>query len=165
MHALGLTSGNIPTYIGVDGNGNAIGPNVVSEYGGPVPITGGHFDNGIQSQLWDSDEIICEAALDPDITFGNRKFLTKLDAAALRDIGYDVATTLADSSAGYELSIGADGQYPHLTWNRRSGISYAVHATTDFITWSRYIVGKRNSWTDPIPFGTKRFYYVSGADE
>ncbi len=95
-HALGATTSNMSSYVGVVNN-EFVGANVVAEYGGPVPkkSTSGHFDNDVQSEVWDSNGIISEVTLDPNSTNGRRKYLTKLDAALLRDLGYDVLSTLA----------------------------------------------------------------------
>jgi len=90
MHALGATSSKIEDYVGVDSNGDFTGPNVTQVYGGPVPGNGGHFAEDIQSLVWDSDDIVSEGVLDPNSRSGVRKYLTQLDAALLRDLGYDV---------------------------------------------------------------------------
>lgn len=90
MHALGATSSVIEDYAGLDANGDFIGANLIDIYGGPVPGNGGHFAVDTQSLVWDSNEIISETLLDPNSLRGVRKYFTKLDAALLKDIGYDV---------------------------------------------------------------------------
>lgn len=90
MHALGATSSKIVEYVGVDSNGDFIGPNLTQVYGGPVPGNGGHFAEDIQSLVWGSDDIVSEGVLDPNSRTGVRKYLTQIDAALLRDLGYDV---------------------------------------------------------------------------
>ncbi|QDS97231.1 hypothetical protein HG15A2_04920 [Adhaeretor mobilis] len=93
LHALGATSSNMSTYVGVSGN-TLIGSNLVAEYGGPVPKSStGHFANDVQSEVWDSNGIISEVTLDPNSLDATRKYLTKLDAALLRDLGYQVLDT------------------------------------------------------------------------
>ena len=90
MHALGATSSVIDDYVGVDSNGDFIGENLVATYGGPVPGNGGHFDYSVQSVVWGSEDIVSEVLLDPDSLAGVRKYFTNLDAALLRDLGYEV---------------------------------------------------------------------------
>ncbi|MEQ8848886.1 hypothetical protein [Botrimarina sp.] len=92
LHALGATESVIEDYVGVDASGDFIGPNLVDAYGGPVPGDGGHFAVDVQSVVWGSDGIVSEALLDPNSLAGVRKYLTEVDAALLRDIGYQVAT-------------------------------------------------------------------------
>ena len=67
------------------------GPAATSLYGGNPPLnpTRDHWKAGTMSQIL-STSTAQEAALDPDITTGTRKRLTKLDAAALTDIGWSV---------------------------------------------------------------------------
>ncbi len=90
MHALGATTSIIEDYVGVNSSGDFIGQNLVAEYGGPVPGDGGHFETNVQSIVWDSDDIVSEVVLDPNSLAGVRKYFTRLDAALLRDLGYDV---------------------------------------------------------------------------
>lgn len=90
MHALGATTSVIESYVGVDSQGRFIGPELVAEYGGPVPGAGGHFATNVQSVVWDSDGIVSEVVLDPNSLAGVRKYFTRLDAALLRELGYNV---------------------------------------------------------------------------
>ena len=90
MHALGATTSVIEDYVGVNSSGDFIGESLVSEYGGPVPGDGGHFETNVQSIVWGSDDIVSEVVLDPNSLAGVRKYFTRLDAALLRDMGYDV---------------------------------------------------------------------------
>lgn len=160
LHVLGLTSSNWPTYLGATG-GFAYGTNVVAEYGGPVPQSGGHFASGVQSEVWESAGIISEVTLDPTTTTGNRKYLTKLDAAALRDLGYDVASTWSEVAPTYDLTITPAGSFPKLDWTDTPSSESIVSWSTDLMTWNPISAGTANTWTDTVAFGTKRFYKVT----
>jgi hypothetical protein len=107
MHALGATTSPIEDYVGVNGSGEFIGANVVTEYGGPVPGAGGHFASNVQAIVWNSEGIVSEVVLDPSSTSGDRKYLTDLDAALLRDLGYNVVSSL--SVADFNLDTVVDG--------------------------------------------------------
>ncbi|MEM8947099.1 MAG: hypothetical protein AAGD11_18140 [Planctomycetota bacterium] len=147
MHALGTTSSNISSFANV-ANGFANGANVVAEFGGPVPLssTGGHFDSNVQGTVWDSDGIISEALLDPNSTSGDRKYLTRLDAALLRDLGYDVLSTLASeplSPADFDEDGDVDGN-DLATWTGGYGIDSTGDADedgetsgSDLLIWQR----------------------------
>ena len=65
-----------------------------------------HFDSNVQSLLWASDDILSETALDPTLRDRDRKFLTELDAALLRDLGYDVATEIPEPGSLALLGLG-----------------------------------------------------------
>lgn len=95
MHALGATTSVIEDYVGVAANGDFIGPHLVETYGGPVPGDGGHFAANTQSLVWATDDIVSEAVLDPSSLSGVRKYLTKIDTALLRDLGYQVLASFA----------------------------------------------------------------------
>jgi hypothetical protein len=90
-HALGL--GASDEWQGYASGANAFftGPAATSLYGGnpPLNISRDHWKAGTMSQIL-STSTSQEAAMDPDITTGTRKRLTKLDAAALTDIGWTV---------------------------------------------------------------------------
>lgn len=90
-HALGL--GASEEWQGFSSGPSAFftGPAATSLYGGNPPLnpTRDHWKAGTMSQIL-STSTAQEAAMDPDITTGTRKRLTKLDAAALTDIGWSV---------------------------------------------------------------------------
>lgn len=90
LHALGATTSVIEDYVGVDASGDFVGQSLVAEYGGPVPGDGGHFAEDTQAIVWASDGIVSETLLDPNSRLGVRKYLTRLDAALLSDLGYQV---------------------------------------------------------------------------
>jgi hypothetical protein len=95
MHALGATTSIIEDYVGVAANGDFIGTNLMQVYGGPVPGDGGHFAANVESLVWASDDIVSEAVLDPSSLSGVRKYFTQIDAALLRDLGYQVLSEFA----------------------------------------------------------------------
>jgi hypothetical protein len=94
-HALGL--GTSPEWIAYAGGPNFTGPSATSLMGmnpplsEPDPSNGkrGHWKEGTMSQILGTTTAQ-EAAMDPNLTTGTRKRLTKLDAAALTDIGWSV---------------------------------------------------------------------------
>lgn len=71
---------------------NFTGASAMAEYGGPVPLSSdlSHWVEDTESIVY-NDFLHQETALDPDILNGTRKELTTLDAAALSDIGWEVA--------------------------------------------------------------------------
>lgn len=149
MHALGATSSNLETYVGVDNTGDALtGANVVAEYGRPVPLSssGGHFDFNVQSEVWDSDGIISEALLDPSSTTSDRKYLTKLDAALLRDLGYDVLSAFASTAADFDTDGDVDAD-DLLAWQTAYGSGGADADDdgdtdgSDFLVWQTQFDG------------------------
>lgn len=68
-----------------------MGKHSVLAFGGPVPIDAGqaHWADGTMSMVFGT-ELPQEAALAPDLPLGSRKFLTDLDVAGLRDVGWNV---------------------------------------------------------------------------
>jgi len=131
MHALGATSSVIEDYVGVNGSGEFTGLNVVAEYGGPVPGDGGHFDFNTQSTVWNSDGIVSEVVLDPTSTTGDRKYFTDLDAALLRDMGYNVVSSL--SVADFNLDTLVDGGDLSI-WEAGYGLDASGDANGDGFT-------------------------------
>lgn len=73
------------------------GANAQSAYGGPVPLADGwHWASGLQSLALGGSQ---EAAMDPTLSAGTRKYFTELDWAGLADIGWEVVPGAALSSA------------------------------------------------------------------
>ena len=87
-HSLGFgTSSEFQSLIS---GSNFIGANAESRYGGPVPLSGnGHWAFGTSSVVYGT-ATAQETAMDPDLLNGTRKRFTELDAAALKDIGWEV---------------------------------------------------------------------------
>ena len=67
------------------------GPSATSLYGGNPPLDPGrgHWAENTMSKILGT-ETVQEAAMDPNLTVGTRKRLTKLDAAGLTDVGWTV---------------------------------------------------------------------------
>lgn len=86
FHVLGFTSG-VDSFGRFLSNGQFFGPNAVQEYDDsgspPVSEDGSHWEEGLQ----DDGQ---EAALDPSLTRGQRKYPTELDFAALDDLGWNL---------------------------------------------------------------------------
>lgn len=147
MHALGASASNFETYVGQDaGENNLLGANLVAEFGGPVPRhTNGHFAENTQSIVWNSGDIISETVLDPNSLSGVRKYLTRLDAALLRDLGYDVVDSL--SAADFNFDTLVDGDDLGI-WADGFGLSGSGDADgdgdndgADFLTWQQQFGG------------------------
>lgn len=109
-HALGLgASDNWNNWIS---GTNYTGPQAVAEFGGQVPLdcspSCGHWAANTQSVVFGTT-IQQEAAMDPDVTKGDRKLFTALDAAALEDIGWTVqAPAPTYASADYDTDGDVD---------------------------------------------------------
>jgi len=95
-HVLGF--GTAPSWNRLVGSDGFSGPNAVAAHGGSVPLAidgdgnpdDAHWQDGTQSTVAGVDQ---EAAMDPAINAGTRKFFTDLDWAALADIGWEVQAT------------------------------------------------------------------------
>ena len=90
-HLLGFgTADSFDTLI--SGTGHFMGANAESAYGGnPVPLYAGdhaHWAEGVMSTVNGTPQ---EAAMDPTLTIGQRKYFTALDYAAMKDIGWQVS--------------------------------------------------------------------------
>jgi len=77
-----------------DANDLYSGAHSVAEFGADVPLDpdpndDAHWEPGLMSTVFPGGATQ-EAALDPNLTSGDRKHMTDLDMAALRDIGWDV---------------------------------------------------------------------------
>lgn len=84
-HVLGFgTADSFVNYV----DGSFYGPASTAVYGGAVPLNDeAHWLNGTQSLV---NGVMQEAAMDPTITLGQRKYFTDLDLAAMQDIGWQV---------------------------------------------------------------------------
>lgn len=81
-HVLGIgTAGSWDNQV----SGNFfVGPHAVAEYGAEVPLSGSsHFKKETMNHGQ-------EVAMDPDLQVGTRKLFTKLDYAALADVGWEL---------------------------------------------------------------------------
>ncbi len=88
-HVLGFGSADSWDNLVNTSNNTFLGTESVAEYGEPVPLDSinAHWAVGTMSEL---NGIAQEAAMDPNIANGQRKFFTNLDNAALDDLGWDV---------------------------------------------------------------------------
>lgn len=74
----------------INGSGQFTGSAAIAKNGSNVNLAGdlSHWQNRTLSVV---DGVTQEAAMDPSITQGTRKFLTELDLAGLQDVGWEVA--------------------------------------------------------------------------
>ncbi len=96
-----------------------IGESSVAEFGGPVPLysaDNGHWQEGITSPVFEDGSNPSppnasvaeqETLMDPSISRGERKEITRLDAAGLEDIGWTLAVLIPEPTTLAMLSIGA----------------------------------------------------------
>ena len=92
LHALGV--GSSETWNGWVQGTSWNGPEAIAEHGtgaGLVQVGGSHIFPNVMSQSI-VDGAAQEAAMDPTLTAGKRKYLTTLDLAFLRDLGYSTIT-------------------------------------------------------------------------
>lgn len=97
-HVLGLGTALSWTHY-VNGSHQFTGPTATTVHGGNVPLEtdDSHFQDGLGSYL-PGGITPQDAALDPTITTGTRKRVTELDLAALKDIGWEIASIPEPSS-------------------------------------------------------------------
>jgi hypothetical protein len=95
----------------VNGSHEFTGPNATTVYGGNVPLETdeAHWQDGVDSYL-PGPGSLQETAMDPTITTGTRKHLTELDLAALKDIGWEIATIPEPNSVAL-MGLGSLGFY------------------------------------------------------
>ena len=88
------------------------GANARSAYGGPVPLADRwHWASGLQSLALGGSQ---EAAMDPTLSAGTRKYFTELDWAGLADVGWEVVpgAALSSETAFASASIPAASMTP-----------------------------------------------------
>lgn len=127
---LGFSFDEIPNFIGLNGSGQLVGENAVAEFGGPVPFDGGSgVAQGVESTVYGSAGIVSEALLVDTSRLNFRRYLTDLDAALLRDLGYIVADPPPFQgqlvSGDYDRDAAVDGS-DFLLWQRQLGQSVPV---------------------------------------
>jgi hypothetical protein len=105
IHAIGI--GSSLTWDSLRSGTNWLGANAAAANGGSgtglLEQNGDHIASGKMSPRL-LDGMLQEVAMDPTITTGTRKYLTELDAAFLRDIGY---AAVPEPSASLLLGISA----------------------------------------------------------
>lgn len=125
LHVLGVGASH--TWNSQIGGSNWFGAEAIEEHGTGTGLVGGsHIAEGIMSRSI-VDGAPQEAALDPTITTGKRKYLTTLDLAFLRDLGYSTV----------EPEFGVPGDY--------NGDGHVDAA--DYVVW-RNSVGTSNLAAD-----------------
>ncbi len=95
------------------------GPEVIALMGGGsdlIDADGSHIAPGVMSQRL-SDGGLQEAVMDPNLTTGTRKYLTELDLAFLRDIGWETAVAIPEPGVA---GLGALATAAMLLRRRRS---------------------------------------------
>lgn len=87
VHTLGI--GSSDQWNALNSGGFFTGSNSQIAHGGPVPLnsSGNHWAEDTMSIVY-GGTAAQEASMDPNIQVGTRKYLTKLDAGALIDIGW-----------------------------------------------------------------------------
>jgi hypothetical protein len=149
-HVIGL--GASSEWTGWKSGSNFLGPAAMAEYGGAVPLDctvgcSGHWAENTMSVVYGT-MTAQEAAMDPNITTGTRKYLTALDAAGAEDIGW---TLLAPPGVYAAADFDSDGDVDggDLTlWQGAYGVSAAGDTNadgltdgSDFLTWQRQYTG------------------------
>ena len=145
-HALGL--GASPQWSAFAGGSHFTGPAATAEYGSNPPLefpnpTRAHWASSTMSTAFGTTTAQ-EAAMDPEITQGTRKFFTDLDAAALTDVGWEVAApTPAFHPADFNMN-GAVNNGDLTTWKAQFGTGSGADADddgdsdgADFLIWQR----------------------------
>jgi hypothetical protein len=115
--------------------------------GNAVPLSdSGHWANGTMSVVYGTS-VAQEAAMDPDFQAGARKLLTALDAAALKDLGWEVIAPPPPT--------GIDGDYndndivdaaDYVVWRDRLNqpVTIPNDATPGSVTAADYAVWRSN---------------------
>jgi hypothetical protein len=141
-HALGL--GASEEWSSLVAAGKFVGPVATSAYGSNPPVSGGHWASGTMSRIYGTNTPQ-EAAMDPEITVGMRKRLTALDAAALDDIGWDVAAPVTFNPADFNEDTFVNGG-DLVVWRSAFGINPNGDADADgdsdgrdFLIWQRQV--------------------------
>ena len=96
------------------------GTEAIAEHGtgtGLIDSGGAHLASGILSPRL-SDGVVQEVVMDPNLTTGTRKYLTELDAAVLRDIGWNT-TAIPEPSAFACLGVVAGVCFARRFWPKK----------------------------------------------
>jgi hypothetical protein len=127
-----------------------------------------HWQSGLMSQVLGTNTVQ-ETAMDPEITQGMRKYFTKLDAAAMTDIGWDVvppSQTFNPADFNQDTFVNATD----LTrWKLAAGVNAMADADgdndsdgNDFLIWQREI-GNPAAATVPEPSAATLFPAAAAA--
>ncbi len=130
-HALGLGSqspSDVTPWESLVSGSNFVGANVMSQNGGnPVPLSAdrAHWANNTQSVVY-GGTMAQEAAMDPDLQNGTRKRFTALDAAAMRDIGWEVIAPPVTTLFGDYNNNGHVDAADYVVWRDRLGQNVTI---------------------------------------
>jgi hypothetical protein len=117
LHALGI--GLADSWDALVSGTNWLGTEAIAANGGSGTglLSAGmdHIASGTMSPRL-SDSVLQEVVMDPDVTVGTRKLLTVLDAAFLRDIGWDTVA-IPEPSAFLFVGFVASGFLCRLGWH------------------------------------------------
>jgi hypothetical protein len=105
-----------------------IGANAMLQNGGnPVPLSGdrAHWAFNTQSVIY-GGTTAQEAAMDPDLLNGTRKRFTALDAAAMRDIGWEVIAPPVEALFGDYNNNGRVDTADYVVWRKRLGQNVTI---------------------------------------
>ena len=107
------------------------GTEAIAEFGtGLGLVSGSHVAGGIMSRSIESGAVQ-EAVMDPDLTPGRRKYLTTLDLAFLRDLGYSTIVPNLGPDGDFNNDGSVDlGDYT--VWRDNFGGPYT---TADYARW------------------------------
>jgi hypothetical protein len=130
-HALGFgsqsTMGTTEWQALISGS-SFVGANAMSQNGGnPVPLSGdrAHWAFNTQSVIY-GGTTAQEAAMDPDLLNGTRKRFTALDAAAMRDIGWEVIAPPVEALFGDYNNNGRVDTADYVVWRKRLGQNVTI---------------------------------------
>ena len=104
-HALGFGTSN--EWKALISGSNFTGANAEAQHGGtPVPLSAdqSHWVSSTPSVIFGTSTTQ-ETLMDPDITNGTRKLLTELDAAGLKDIGWNLVAALIPGDANGDGTV------------------------------------------------------------
>jgi hypothetical protein len=148
-HSLGF-SGTAEWQALISGS-NFVGANAMSNYGGPVPLappSGSHWAASTSSVVYGT-ATAQETAMDPDLLNGTRKRFTELDAAALKDIGWEVIP-LPGINGDYNNNGVVDAA-DYVVWRDKLNQSVTIpnDSTPGTVTPADYTVWKANFGKTP----------------
>lgn len=150
IHALGI--GSSASWTALRSGSNWTGSNVIALHGtGTNLVASGHIAEGIMSTRA-SDGVPQEVVMDPSINQGTRKYLTALDLAFLRDIGY---TTIIPMPSFSPADFNQDGDVDSgdlLTWQNGYGLNANGDTDSDGDSDGRDFLLWQREYTGPLPF-------------
>ena len=151
IHALGI--GSSASWTALRSGSNWTGSNAIALHGtGTNLVTSGHIAEGIMSTRA-SDGVPQEVVMDPSITQGTRKYLTALDLAFLRDIGYSTITPFMPSFSPADFDQDGDVDSGDLlTWQNGYGLNANGDTDSDGDSDGRDFLLWQREYTGSLPF-------------